>query len=492
MYFIGIDLGTSSVKILLTDERGRPVASKTKRYEVEYPRPGWSQQAPEDWYEATITGLREILQGRDGSCVAGIGIGGQMHGLVLLDAKDQVIRPAILWNDGRTEEEVAYLNGTVGQNFLFEATANIAFAGFTAPKMLWIQKHEPENYNRISKLMLPKDYLVYRLTGAHTTDFSDASGTLFLDVKHRRWSDAMCDFCGIRKSWLPRLHESTDVVGCLRTEIAADLGLFKIPVVAGAGDNAAAAIGTGTVKDGDCNISLGTSGTLFVASDRFCAVPDGALHLFAHANGRYHFMGCMLSAASCVDWWLRILDSGDYQGECQKGGSLMGDGNVLFLPYLMGERSPLNDVNARGAFIGMTAATSRAAMTLAVLEGVGFALRDSLEVVRGLGICVKRSTCCGGGTRIPFWPQILSNILNIALDLPALEEGPALGGAILSMVAAGVYPSVEEAAAEIVNIREHILPDPVCVARYEERYQLFRNLYPVLKEHFRRAAALAL
>ncbi|MBE7067219.1 MAG: xylulokinase [Ruminococcaceae bacterium] len=484
MLYIGIDLGTSSVKIILVDEKGEKLATVTRHYPVEYPKPGWSQQNPEDWYDAVISGLEELLDGQDKSKIAGLGVAGQMHGLVILDNEDHVIRPAILWNDGRTEDQVAYLNNQIGKDTLSGHVANIAFAGFTAPKILWLKEHEPENFTKIHKIMLPKDYIVYRLTGSFVTDYSDASGMLLLDVQNRCWSDKLCEICYVKKEWLPQLCDSKDRVGVIKKEFDYLFGGNEICVVAGAGDNAAAAIGTGCINDGECNISLGTSGTIFIVSDNFDVDNNNALHSFAYTEGRYHLMGCMLSAASCASWWLDILNSIDYDGEFTDMNSMLGDNQVYFLPYLMGERSPINDVNARAAFVGMNAATTRREMCLAVLEGVSFALRDCLEVARKLGINVNVSTCCGGGSKIKIWPQILSNVLGIDINLPATQEGPSLGAAMLAMVACGEYESVSEACDAIVKIQETINPQMDIIEKYNKKYEKFSKLYPALKDVF--------
>ena len=485
--FIGIDLGTSAAKLLLVDGRGTIRREVTKEYPLSFPQPGWSEQDPAEWWRACTEGLRELLDGEDASLVAGIGCGGQMHGLVALDAQDEVIRPAILWNDGRTGEEVAYLNEVVGRETLSALTANIAFAGFTAPKLLWMKKHEPENFARIEKIMLPKDYVNYRLTGVHSCDFSDASGMLLLDVKNRRWSQEMLEICGIRESQMPRLFESFEPIGTLRPETAAQLGLpASVKVVAGAGDNAAAAVGTGVVGEGGCNLSLGTSGTLFISSDRFGVDPHNALHAFAHADGGYHLMGCMLSAASCNKWFCEeILHTDDYPAE-QAGitREKLGRNRVFFLPYLMGERSPINDVDARGCFVGMSMDTTRADLTQAVLEGVAFAIRDSFEVARGIGIDIPRSKLCGGGAKSPLWRTIFANVLGIPLDMVKTEQGPGYGGAMLAMVGCGEYASVRDAADRLVELASATEPDPELTARYEERYRKFRAIYPAMKALF--------
>lgn len=485
MFYIGIDLGTSSVKLLLMDDNGKVRNIVSREYPLFFPHPGWSEQRPQDWYKESIEGVKELLQGFNAKEVAGISFGGQMHGLVALDEKDEVIRPAILWNDGRTTKECDYLNQTIGKEKLSEYTANIAFTGFTAPKILWMRENEPENFKRIKKIMLPKDYLAYKLTGTFCTDVSDASGMLLLDVKNRRWSDEMCEICHITKGMLPKVYESYECVGTVKPEIAEELGLAaNVKVAAGAGDNAAAAVATGTVGDGKCNISLGTSGTIFVSSKKFGVDENNALHAFCDANGAYHLMGCMLSAASCNKWWNdEILQTKDYAKE-QEQIKKLGENHVYYLPYLMGERSPYNNPNARATFIGMTMDTTRADMTQAVLEGVAFALRDSFEVAKKLGLKIERTKICGGGAKSPLWKKMIANILNIKVDVLETEEGPSLGGAMLAAVACGAYENVEQAATQIVKVVETIEPEPELAAKYEARYQQYRNIYPACKNLF--------
>ena len=485
--FIGIDLGTSAVKLLLVDEKGTIRNEVNREYPLYFPQPGWSEQDPADWWAACVDGMKELLAGADTSAVAGIGCGGQMHGLVVLDEKDEVIRKAILWNDGRTQEEVDFLNGVIGKDRLSALTANIAFAGFTAPKILWMRKHEPSNFARIAKIMLPKDYINYKLTGVHCCDYSDASGMLLLDVKNRRWSREMLEICGVSEAQMPKLFESFEPVGTLKPEIAGALGLpAGVKVVAGAGDNAAAAVGTGVVGAGGCNISLGTSGTIFISSDSFGVDPNNALHAFAHADGGYHLMGCMLSAASCNKWLCDdILKTADYAAEqADITDEKLGRNHVFFLPYLMGERSPINDVNARGTFTGMTMDSTRADLVQAVLEGVAFAIRDSFEVARSLGIDIPRSKLCGGGAKSPLWRKIFANVLGIPLDKDKTEQGPGYGGAMLAMVGCGVYGSVREAADALVELASTTEPDPELTARYEAQYRKYRRIYPALKAVF--------
>lgn len=375
--YIGIDLGTSAMKLLLMDAEGTIYNTVTKEYPLEFPQPGWSQQNPEDWKKALLEGIPELLSGFDSGLVTGIGCGGQMHGLVVLDENDNVIRPAILWNDGRTANQVEYLNSVIGKDKLSKLTANIAFAGFTAPKILWMKENELENFAKIAKIMLPKDYINYILTGVHSCDYSDASGMLLLDVEHKCWSKEMLEICGITNAQMPKLFESRDCIGIVDPEIAEKLGISgTVKVCAGAGDNAAAAVGTGVVGEGGCNISLGTSGTVFISSEKFSVDPNNALHAFAHADGGWHLMGCMLSAASCNKWLLEdIFGTSDYAAEqAPITEDKLGENHVFFLPYLMGERSPINDTNARGTFIGMTMDTTRADLVQAVLEGVTFPL----------------------------------------------------------------------------------------------------------------------
>ena len=489
MYYIGVDLGTSAVKLLLMKEGGTIEKIVSREYPLSFPKPGWSEQAPEDWIAAVKDGIRELTAEIDRTQVAGIGAGGQMHGLVILDAEDRVIRPAILWNDGRTGEETDYLNREIGTEKLVKRTGNIAFAGFTAPKLLWLRRHEPENFARIAKVMLPKDYVNYMLTGVHCSDYSDASGMLLLNVKDRCWSPEMLELCGLTEAQMPRLFESYETVGTLKREIAEELDLPEtVRVAAGAGDNAAAAVGTAAVGEGACNLSLGTSGTLFISSDGYKA-DDGssALHAFAHADGSYHLMGCMLSAASCNKWWLEeILKTKDYGAE-QAGikEERLGRNHVYYLPYLMGERAPHNDPLARSCFIGMTMDSTREDLSQAVLEGVVFGLRDSLEAAKKLGIRVQTSMICGGGSKSPLWQKICADILNLTLTVPETEQGPGYGGAILAAVACGAYPSVVDAAKALVRVSKTVEPDPEAAARYEERYKTWHKLYPALKDCFR-------
>lgn len=485
MLYIGVDLGTTSIKLLLMDELGKIEKIVIKDYPIFFPKTGWSEQNPEDWFNQLMNGMEELLEGQDRSQVDGISFSGQMHGMVILDEKDQVIRPAILWNDGRTQEECDYLNQEIGREKISSYTGNMALTGFTAPKLLWVKKHEPENFDKIDKVMLPKDFIAYKLSGVHSTDVSDASGTLLFDVKNKSWSKEMLDIVGLKEDQMATIFESFEVVGTIRPSIASKLNLKEsVKVIAGGGDQAVASVGTGTVGHGMCNVSLGTSGVVFVASRHYSEIHENSLHVFAHADGKYHFMGVILSAAASNEWWMsNILESKDYNKE-QGGIDKLGENNVYFLPYLMGERTPHNNPKARGTFIGMTMETSREDMTQAVLEGVAFALRDSLEIVKENGVKVDKIRINGGGAKSPLWCKIVANVFDVEVDKINSEEGPAFGAAILAAVGCGVYSSVEEATAKLIQVTETIKQDKETVNKYNKKYQVYHQLYPSLKTMF--------
>ncbi|MCM1284270.1 MAG: xylulokinase [Roseburia sp.] len=488
MKYIGIDLGTSAVKLLLMDERGNVLKIVSRTYPLYFPAPGWSEQNPTDWFAEVMAGLEALTEGCDTSEIAGIGVAGQMHGLVVLDKDDKIIRPAILWNDGRTFREVDELNQSIGEDALLRNTSNIAFAGFTAPKLLWMKKNEPELFSQIDKIMLPKDYINYCLTGVFATEYSDAAGTLLLDVRNKCWSEDMLAVCGITEKQLPKLYESYASIGTLRAEAAQRLGLKNdVKVAAGAADNSAAALGTGTVGVGSCNISLGTSGTLFIPCSDYDVQGGKALHTFLHADGNYHLLGCILSAASCNQWFMEeILRETDYDKIQQEiPREKPGKNSVFFLPYLMGERSPINDTDARGAFIGMSMDTTREDMLLAVLEGVGFALRDCIEIARRQGIVITKSTICGGGAKSRLWRQITADILNVELTTVAVEEGPAYGAAILAAVACGEYADIGTCVEQTVRQTETIKPNLKAAADYDAQYRKYKQIYPALEPVFK-------
>jgi xylulokinase len=485
MLYIGVDLGTSSIKLLLMDEAGDIKNIVTREYPLYFPKPGWSEQNPEDWYTALTDAMKELTGSCDKSQIDGISFSGQMHGMVILDEEDKVIRPAILWNDGRTQAECDYLNKEIGREKISGYTANMALTGFTAPKLLWVRKHEPDNFARIKKIMLPKDYIAYKLSGVHCTDVSDASGMLLLDVKNKCWSKEMLEICGLKEEQMAKIHESYQVVGNITEKAAGELGLStSVKVIAGGGDQAVAAVGTGTVGEGKCNVSLGTSGVVFISAREFAVDENNSLHAFAHADGRYHFMGVMLSAAASSKWWVEeVLGTREYVKE-ERPVTRLGENNVFFLPYLMGERTPHNNPNARGTFIGMTMDTTRADMTQAVLEGVAFGLRDSFEITKSLGVKLDRIRINGGGAKSPLWCRIIANVLNVKVDKINSAEGPAFGAAILAAVGCGKYPSVEDAANKLIKVIETTDQDPAIVALYNKKYEIFKQLYPTLKDMY--------
>ncbi len=477
-YFVGIDLGTSSVKVLLLNGRSEIISSVTRDYPLSFPHNGWSEQNPEDWYNQTIVALKELLQNIDKEKVCSFSFSGQMHGLVMLDENDSIIRPAILWNDSRSQAQTDKLNEN--KDFLLDTTGNIAFAGFTLPKLLWVKENEPENFAKICKVMLPKDFLAYRLSGEFCTDVSDASGTLYFDVKNRCWSNEILNKYDINEIWLPKVLESYECSGILKEELRNELGLGCVKIIIGAGDNAAAAIGTGTVKDGCCNISLGTSGTIFTVSDSYNCDRVNAIHSFCSASGNYHYMACMLSAAVCCNWWIeKIL--GDSYDSVNSQEDKLGENDILFLPYLIGERSPLNDTEIRGMFYGLGLSTSKEEMSLAILEGVAFALKDNIEIIKKLGVEIDNSTICGGGTRNKLWLKIIANVLNIELKIPKNQDSAALGASLLA--AKGVLSDEEYSILEnsVYEIVETIAPENKLAEKYQEKFIKWKKLYPALK-----------
>lgn len=474
-YYIGLDIGTSSVKAMLINEN-EIINTASREYPLYFPKPNYSEQNPKDWYRESISAIRELTADVDKSCVRAISFSGQMHGLVLLDEQDAIIRPAILWNDGRSEKEVAFLNNEIGKEFLLEHTGNIAFAGFTAPKLLWVYHNEPENFSRIRKIMLPKDYVAYMLSGVFATDTSDAAGTLYFDTKNRCWSGPMLNLLHTDESKLPKVFESDTVIGCLKENIANELGFnTDVKIVIGAGDNAASAIGTGTVNDGDCNISLGTSGTVFVCTDRFNCDKENAIHSFCSANGKYHYLACTLTAASSQKWWIEDILKSDYDYEKQ-AEQYLGKSDILFLPYLMGERSPVNDTDVRGMFANLSMNTKREEMTLAVLEGVSFSLRQNMDIIRSLGVHIPKSKICGGGAKSKLWCRLLATILDIELEIPALEHGGVLGACLLAAKGTG-----NDISENFYGVKEKIKPDKSLTEFYNRKYQRYLKLYPMMK-----------
>lgn len=478
MYYVGIDLGTSSVKMILCDKNGKIINTITRDYLISFPYEGYSEQSPEDWYEKVIEGL-EMLTTGVGDKVKALSIAGQMHGLVMLDEFDNVIRPCILWNDSRSVKECEILNS---EKMLPEWTGNIAFPGFTAPKILWVKNNEKENFEKCRKIMLPKDYVVYRLTGEFVTEMSDAAGMLLFDVKNKCYSKEMLEICQIEEKMLPKVLESYLCCGKVKKSIAEKLGWGDVKVAPGAGDNAAAAIGMGVIGDGGCSISLGTSGTVFVSSEEYKKLENNAIHFFNHADGDYHMLGCMLSAASCNKWWHEdILNDNSYSDE---GLAADGESKVFFLPYLMGERSPHNNPHLRGAFVGMSLDTTKAEMTKAVMEGVCYALRDCVEIAKSEGIKIDEVRLCGGGSKSEAWCRILANVLKVRVVKPVCSEGPSFGAAILAMVADGVYENVKSACESVVKMGETIEFDSEISKKYDKGYKRFKALFESLKEWY--------
>jgi xylulokinase len=457
---VGLDVGTTGVKAVAISPSGHVVATAERSYPLSTPQPGWSEQDPDDWVRAS----REAL-GALGVEPAGIGLSGQMHGLVALDARDRPLRPAILWNDQRTGAECAEIEERIGLERLLELTGNRALTGFTAPKLLWLRRHEPDVYGRVAHVLLPKDYVRLALTGERAIDVADASGTLLFDVAARRWSDEVVDALELPRDWLPPVYESPDV-----------------PAMPGAGDQAAAALGVGIDAPGPVSVVLGTSGVVFAALPSFAADPEGRVHAFCHAvPGGWHAMGVMLSAAGSLRW-LRDVVGGAYEGLIAEAeGWPPGAEGLVFLPYLAGERTPHADPDARGAFAGLSLRHDRGALARAVLEGVAFGLRDSLELLRELGVEAVVGRASGGGARSRLWLRIVASVLGIPLELTAVEEGSAYGAALLAGVATGLFADVHEAVAACVRVRDRVEPDPVWADAYDGRYARFRALYPALR-----------
>jgi len=484
MLTVGIDIGTSAVKLLAMDKNGKVLRTVSRDYPLYMYDDGRSEQDPQDWWNQTADGLKELCDGL-GDIVA-VSFSGQMHGLVALDENDNVLRRAILWNDQRTGAQCDYLNKTIGREVLLENAANVALTGFTAPKILWVKEHEPEIFAKIKKIMLPKDYIAYKLSGVFATDYSDASGMLLLDVQKQDWSEKMLEIVGVKREQLAKLYHSYEAIGTVTPEAAKETGLpTTAKVVIGGGDQAVGAIGSGIVSEGMCSVSLGTSGVLFVAADNFAVDKSpAAIHAFCHSTGKYHFMGVTLSAAGSNKWWVEeVLSTEDYAAE-QKNIDKIGKNPVYFLPYLSGERTPHNDPLARGAFVGMNATTTRADMTQAVMEGVTFSLRDILVRVRELGANVKTARIIGGGAKSPLWCQMTADILGLKVEKIQASEGPAFGAAILAMVGAGAFANVEEACSKLIAISETYSPCQEIAALYDQRYPIYKNLYTALKDSF--------
>lgn len=491
---LGLDIGTTGARTIAVDERGVVVASASTEYPLATPQPGWSEQDPEDWWRAACETLGSVAAQVEGREIVGLGLTGQMHGATFLDAADVPIRPALLWNDQRTAAQCAAIAAAVGAERLIAITGNPALTGFQSPKILWLRDAEPANYARVARVLLPKDFVRLRLTGEAATDASDAAGTLLLDVRRRDWSAEILAALGIPRRWLPTVYEGPQIAGRLLPEIAAELALpAGLPVAAGGGDNAAAAVGTGIVEAGPVSVSLGTSGVVFAHTDEFLADPSGRLHAFCHAvPEKYHLMAVTLAAGGALRWWRDLLSSADYTRLTAEAAAVPpGADGLLFLPYLSGERTPHLDPAARGSFVGLTARHTRAHLTRAVMEGVVFSLHDGFTLIRELGVPIGEVRATGGGARSALWRQILADTLDLPVRRVVAEEGPAYGAALLAGVAAGVWHDLAEVAT-LVRLRpDQEMPDHAGVRVYTEYVALYRTLYPALRGAMTRLTALA-
>lgn len=479
--YLGIDLGTSAVKVILATESGEIIDTATCSYPLLTPQTGWAEQNPEDWYNATVDCLKMLGANNNLGEIVGLSFSGQMHGMVCLDNNGNVLRPAILWNDQRTVNEVDFLNNDVGRDTLLNYTGNIAVAGFTAPKILWLYNNERENFNKTAKYLLPKDYLIYKITGQYFTDVTDASGTLYFDTQNRCWSKDMLSILHINENQLPTVVESTCVVGCVSNEFSEISGLStSTKVIAGGGDQAVGAVGTGTVNNQSVSISLGTSGVLFICSDNFNNKNNGSMHNFCHANGKYHLMGVTLSAAGSLEWWTNIINNKDYDS-LRDGLEDVSTDNLLFLPYLSGERSPINDSNAQGILYGLNVSHTQQHITKAIHEGVCLSLLDCLLVANNAGIYPTKARCIGGGAKSEFWLQMLSDILGIEIATINTADGCALGAVILATVGCGAYATVEEACSTIVKESKVFYPNTIKTKMYKQKYIKYKMLYEATK-----------
>ncbi len=492
-YLIGIDVGTSSAKAVLIDEKGDVVKVVAPEYPFETPRPLWAQSNPEDWWDATVKAIRNLLEGVDPGEIAALGLTGQMHGLVLLDAEGKVLRPCIMWNDQRTGKECAELTEAVGAAEVLRITGNPVLPGFTAPKIRWVQKNEPDVWAKAAHILLPKDFIRHRLTGAFATDVSDASGMSLLDVGGRRWSPEMLEACGVKAEMMAEVLESAEVSGRISAEAAKATGLPEgLPVAAGAGDQAAGAIGCGIISPGVVSCTLGTSGVLFAHAEKFAPDKQGRLHAFCSAvPGKWHFMGVQLSSAGAYQWYHNTLGGSASMRDLDAGAAEISPGSegLFFLPYLTGERTPHPDPHARATFTGLTLRHSRAHMTRAVLEGVTFGLRDALEIMRDLGLRPKQIVASGGGAKSSLWRQILADVFATPIITVNATEGAAFGAALLGGVSAGVFDDIGAACRSV--LRETSLTEPgPAQAVYDDFYAEFTKLYPALRESYARTAEL--
>ena len=493
-FFIGIDSSTTATKALLMNEHGSVLGVASSEYSYETPQPLWSEQSPSLWWHGTVESIRQVLAKTnvDISTVKGIGLTGQMHGLVLLDENGEVLRPAILWNDQRTAAQCDAIRAKLGREKLIQITGNDALTGFTAPKILWVQEHEPEIWKRTRHILLPKDYVRYKMTGEFAVDCADGAGTILFDLKKRTWSQEVLTALNIPFEYLPKVYEGTDITGALLSNVASELGLpAGISIIGGGGDQAASAVGTGAVSAGVASLSLGTSGVVFVTTDTPAIEPQGRLHAFCHSvPGKWHFMGVMLSAAGSLRWHRDTFAPGvGYDQLLEPAADIQpGSDGLLFLPYLTGERTPHPDPLARGAFVGLTVRHSLPHLTRSVIEGVSFGLRDSFELIKNAGVAqIKEVRVTGGGAKSPLWRQILADILDVELTTVASEEGAAYGAALLAAVGTGTFPDVQTACEKVIQVTGVTKPSPAS-AIYNELYPIYRDLYPSLSAQFNRLA----
>ncbi|MDR3242427.1 MAG: xylulokinase [Clostridiales Family XIII bacterium] len=505
-YLIGTDLGTSATKTVLFDENGTSIASASIAYPLHQPRNGWAEQDPLDWWNACVSTLRRVIaqSGVSTADIAGIGLSGQMHGLVMLDENGETLRNSIIWCDGRTTAECAEITEKIGARRLIEITANPALTGFTAGKILWVRKNEPELYERCRHILLPKDYLRYKLTGEFAAEMSDASGMNLLDVPNRRWSGEVLEKLDIDPALLPPVRESYEIAGHITAESAALTGLAAgTPVVGGAGDNAAAAIGTGVVKSGKAFVTIGTSGVIFAHSDRVTIDPSGRVHTFCSAvPGAWTVMSCTLSAGGSLQWFRNNFCAAEIETAAGLGKDPyeltngqaeripIGADRLLFLPYLMGERSPLLDADARGVFFGLSAMHTRQHMLRAVMEGVSYSQRQCIDVLRSMGVLTGEILATGGGARSPLWRQMLADLFECPVATVENSEGSALGAAILAGVGTGLYANLSSACENIIKVGDLRRPVAANTEAYEPYYRLYREIYPQLTRQFRKLAAL--
>lgn len=493
-YLLGIDTSTTATKALLIDEQGSVVAVAATEYPFDTPKPGWTEQDPKLFWDGTVQSIRTVLTKArvSGKNIAAVGLTGQMHGMTLLDTHGEVIRPCILWNDQRTARQCEYITGLVGAKRILQLTGNPILTGFTAPKIVWTREHEPENYVRIAHVLLPKDYVRYKLTGEFFSDVADASGTSLFDVGKRQWSDEMLAALKIPRAWLPEVTESPVASAKISADAARATGLIAgTPVVAGGGDQAAQAVGTGIIREGLVAVTIGTSGVVFAQSDSYRVEPEGALHAFCHAvPGKWHLMGVMLSAGGSFRWYRDTLASNESYDALTAAAAKIAAGSegLLFLPYLTGERTPHPDPHARGSFVGLSVRHTRPHLTRAVIEGVTYGLRDSLELMRALGVPTKQVRASGGGARSAVWRQILADIFDAEIVTVNATEGAAYGAALLAGAGAGVFANVEEAADRAINITGTHQANRREAKVYGNYYTRYRALYPALKAEF---AALA-